>query len=188
MTMFWTCLTAVHMSNSQKVWKDVLHEISKVKLWTQGRFQVLILKKHYVPLCDFYNSYKALGKGKERRKKNPSPPHPPPQFLTGMKNVCVMISVGLAGWLSVRISIWQKLYCCNILDIIMYMISVKLSMMVVLIELFPFIPRSVTLTVFQHHSSVKQFLIFAHVQGNNLTYFLVWKKREEKIRLFLWHK
>ena len=36
-------------------------------------------------------------------------------------------------------------------------INVKLRMMVVLIELYPFIPLSVTLVVFQGHSSVKQF-------------------------------
>ena len=37
------------------------------------------------------------------------------------------------------------------------MINVKLCMMVVLIEFFPFIPLSVTLNVFQGHSSVKHF-------------------------------
>ena len=36
-------------------------------------------------------------------------------------------------------------------------INVKLCMVVVLTELYPFIPLSVTLIVFQGHSSVKQF-------------------------------
>ena len=38
-----------------------------------------------------------------------------------------------------------------------YVINVKLCMMIVLIELCPFLPFSVTLIVFQGHSSVKQF-------------------------------
>ena len=37
------------------------------------------------------------------------------------------------------------------------MINVKLCIMVVLIELYPFIPLSVTLIVFQGHSNVRQF-------------------------------
>ena len=36
------------------------------------------------------------------------------------------------------------------------MISVKLCLIVVPIELYPFIPLSVTLVVFQGHGSVKQ--------------------------------
>ena len=37
-----------------------------------------------------------------------------------------------------------------------YVINVKLCMMVLLIELYPFIPLSVTLTTFKGHSNVEQ--------------------------------
>ena len=40
---------------------------------------------------------------------------------------------------------------------IINVINVKLCMMVLLIELYLFIPLSITLTIFQGHSTVKQF-------------------------------
>ena len=39
----------------------------------------------------------------------------------------------------------------------MYVINVEVCMMVLLIELYLFIPLSVTLTIFQGHNSVKEF-------------------------------
>ena len=85
-------------------------------------------------------------------------------------------------------------------------INVKLCMILLLIELYLFIPLSVTLTLFQGHSSVKQielkflcsyqiklklytvvnyvtqimntllFLMFTHVQGRSLTFPHFWGK------------
>ena len=49
---------------------------------------------------------------------------------------------------------WQKLKRCDFLEHYnLYEINVKLCMMVVLIELYPFTPLSVTLIVFQGRSN-----------------------------------
>ena len=61
-----------------------------------------------------------------------------------------MISVGLTGWPS-----WRKNFNVAIFSDTINVISAKLCMGVVLIELCPFIPLSVTLTVFQGHGRVK---------------------------------
>ena len=66
-----------------------------------------------------------------------------------------MISVRPAGHMSVR----GKNLNVAIFSDILKIINVKLCMVVVLIEHYPFIPLSVTLIVFQGHSSVKQFLL-----------------------------
>ena len=58
-----------------------------------------------------------------------------------------MVSVGLARWLG---------DCPAWLDT-MEVINLKLCMMVLLMELYLFIPLSVTLTTFQGHRSVEQF-------------------------------
>ena len=67
--------------------------------------------------------------------------------------VCVMVSVKPAG----QLTICGKNFNFVIFSDTINMINVKLCMMVVLIELYPFIPLSVTLIVFQGHSNVKQF-------------------------------
>ena len=64
-----------------------------------------------------------------------------------------MISVRLAIQLAVG---GRNFNVAIFLDTI-NMINVKLCMMVELIQLYPFTPLSVTLIVFQDHSSVKQF-------------------------------
>ena len=75
-------------------------------------------------------------------------------FLLAWKiRVYIMISVRLAGWLSV---------CGKNFNVAIFldttkMINVKLNVMVVLIKLCPFIPLAVTLIVFQGYSSVEQF-------------------------------
>ena len=68
--------------------------------------------------------------------------------------VCVMISVRPAG----QVSVCGKKFNITIFSDPVNMIpKVKLCVMVELIELFPFIPLSVTLIVCQGHSTVKQF-------------------------------
>ena len=67
--------------------------------------------------------------------------------------------VMISGWPTGRMSMCDKnLKIAIFLDTV-NMINVKLGMVVVLTELYPFIPLSVTLIVFQGHSSVKQFKI-----------------------------
>ena len=70
-----------------------------------------------------------------------------------MKNVSLMIGVRPAGQLSVCDKNFNMVIFLDTVDIIF----VKFCMMVVLTELYPFMPLSVTLIVFQGHSSVKQF-------------------------------
>ena len=67
----------------------------------------------------------------------------------------VMISVPLAG-VSECAYVEKKINVAVFSDTI-NVINVKLCMMVVLIELYPFIPLTVTLIAFQGHSSIKQF-------------------------------
>ena len=55
-----------------------------------------------------------------------------------------MISVRLAGW----VSICGKNFNVTVFSDTINMINVKLCMMILLIELYPFIPLSVTLVVF----------------------------------------
>ena len=69
-------------------------------------------------------------------------------FLTHMKNVC-----NDAG----RLSICGKTFNVVLFLDTINMMNVKLCMMLVLIELYPVIPLSMTLIVFQGHRSVKQF-------------------------------
>ena len=64
-----------------------------------------------------------------------------------------MISVRPAG----EVSMSCKDFNVAIFSDTISMINVKHCMIVVLIELQPFVPLSVTLTVFQGHSGVKQF-------------------------------
>ena len=64
-----------------------------------------------------------------------------------------MISVRVASLLSVH----GKNFNLAIFSDAIHVINVKLCMMVILIEFYPFIPLSVTLIVFQGHSSVKEF-------------------------------
>ena len=66
-----------------------------------------------------------------------------------------MISVRPAGRLSVC---GKNFNVCNFFFDALNMINGKLCMMLVLIKLYPLIPLSVTLVVFQGHSSVKWFL------------------------------
>ena len=70
----------------------------------------------------------------------------------------VMFSVRLAGWPEG----WQSVVCGKNFNVVIFsdtinMTYVKLCMKVVLTELYLFMPLSVTLIVFQDHSSVKQF-------------------------------
>ena len=67
--------------------------------------------------------------------------------------VYVVISVRPAG----RVSVCGKNINVAIFSDTVNMIKDKLCVMVVLIELYPFIPLSVTLIVFQGLSSVEQF-------------------------------
>ena len=72
-------------------------------------------------------------------------------FLTNMKNVWmyVMIIVGLAGQLIVWLCLaWQKLINVAIVSDTVNVINVKLCMIMWLIELYLFIPLSVTVTIF----------------------------------------
>ena len=74
-------------------------------------------------------------------------------LLTHMKNVSLWNDpVRLVGSLSVC----GKNFNVAIFSVTIHMINVKLCMMVVLMELYPFIPLSVTLIVLQGHSSGKQ--------------------------------
>ena len=66
----------------------------------------------------------------------------------------VIISVRLAGLLAECSSVAKNFNVAIFLDT---MINVKLCMMVVLIELYQYIPLLVILTVFPGHISVKQF-------------------------------
>ena len=52
---------------------------------------------------------------------------------------------------------WLVKNCNTLISDTITVISVKLCMMVLLVELYLFIPLSVTFTIFQGHSSVKQF-------------------------------
>ena len=74
------------------------------------------------------------------------------------KCISVMISVRRAGQPASRLSACGKNFNVAIFLDAVNVINVKLCLVVVLIELYPFIiPLSVTLFVFQGHSSVKQF-------------------------------
>ena len=64
-----------------------------------------------------------------------------------------MISVGPAG----RVSVYRKNINAAIFSDAMKNMNDKLCMVVVLSELYLFMPLSVTLIVFQDHSGVKQF-------------------------------
>ena len=76
-----------------------------------------------------------------------------------MKNFSVCNDQWLAGWPTGRMSMCDKnLKIAIFLDTV-NMINVKLGMVVVLTELYPFIPLSVTLIVYQSYSSVKQFYL-----------------------------
>ena len=79
-----------------------------------------------------------------------------PVFDLHERCVYVMIGVGLAGW---PMFVRGKNFNVGIFLDTINMINVKLCMMVVFIELYPFIPLSVTLIVFQGHNSVRQFLL-----------------------------
>ena len=68
-----------------------------------------------------------------------------------------MISVGLAGQ-PVDCPVWQKFNVAIFFDTIK-VINVKLCMLVLLIELYLFIPLSVALTICQGHRGVQQFLL-----------------------------
>ena len=72
------------------------------------------------------------------------------QFLTRMKNVYIMISVRPAC----RLSVCGKHFNVAIFSDTINLITVKLHIMVVLIELYRFIPLSMPLIVLQGHSSV----------------------------------
>ena len=65
----------------------------------------------------------------------------------------------LAGCLAGQVSVYGKHFNVEIFSDTMNMINNKLCTMVVLIKLLPFMPLSVTLTVFQGHSFVKQFYL-----------------------------
>ena len=60
----------------------------------------------------------------------------------------------LAGLLTGQVSICGENFNVAILLDTVSMMNVKICMMVVLVELYPFLPLSVTLIVFQGHSSV----------------------------------
>ena len=60
-------------------------------------------------------------------------------------------------WGRPAVSVYGKNFNVSIFSDTLNMINVKLYMRVVLIELYPFIPLSVTLIVFQGHGSIKQF-------------------------------
>ena len=73
-----------------------------------------------------------------------------------MKNLSLCNNQCLAGRPIIH-NMYGKEFNVAIFSDIINMINVKIHMMVVLIELYPFIPLSITLTVFQGHSVVKQF-------------------------------
>ena len=77
------------------------------------------------------------------------------QFLTHMKNVSLCNDHCYAG----RVSVLGENFNIVVFSDNINMINVKFCMLVVLIESYPFIPLSVTLIVFQGHSSVKYFLM-----------------------------
>ena len=66
-----------------------------------------------------------------------------------------MIGVRPAGWTKCP-SVCVKNFNDAIFSDIINMINLKFCMMIVLIELYPFILLSVTLIVFEGHSRVKQ--------------------------------
>ena len=72
-----------------------------------------------------------------------------------MKNVSLCNDQWQAG----RVSVCGQNFDVHVVIFLgsIKMTDVKLCMMVVLIELYPFIPLSVTLILFQGHSSVKIF-------------------------------
>ena len=65
-----------------------------------------------------------------------------------------MISVGLAGWMIVW---YGKNFDIAVFSDTMNVRNVKLCMILLLVELYLFIPLLETLAIFQGHSSVKQF-------------------------------
>ena len=71
--------------------------------------------------------------------------------------VYVVISVWLDGQLTGRLSVCGKNFNIAIFSDTINMIIVQLFMMIVLTELYLFIPLSATLIIFQGHNSVKQF-------------------------------
>ena len=75
-------------------------------------------------------------------------------FLTRMKNLSLCNDQCWAGQVIVRRC---KDFHVAILSDTISVINVKLCMMVPLIELYLFIPLSLTLTMFRGHRSVKQF-------------------------------
>ena len=79
-------------------------------------------------------------------------------FFDSHKN-CVysMISARPAGRLAHRPSVRRGKNCNTIFSDTISMVNVKLCTMMLLIELYPFIPLSVTFNVFEGHSSVKQY-------------------------------
>ena len=88
-----------------------------------------------------------------------------------------MISVRPAG----QVSVCGKKFNITIFSDPVNMIpKVKLCVMVELIELFPFIPLSVTLIVCQGHSSVKQFVlknVCSYLVKLNFVLFLITSSR-----------
>ena len=76
-------------------------------------------------------------------------------FLTPMENVSVYLSV--LGWLSNVARTLILLFSSSFFFDTINVISVKLCMVVLLTELYPFIPLSLTLNIFQGYSSDKQF-------------------------------
>ena len=71
-------------------------------------------------------------------------------FLTRMKNVNVMISVGTAS----QVTVWRgKNFVVAIFSDTIHVINIKLYMMLLLTELYLFIPLLVTLIIFEGHSS-----------------------------------
>ena len=68
-----------------------------------------------------------------------------------------MMSVEVAGRPAQVIFLCGKNMNVAIFSDTMNIIKVKVCMMVVLIELYPFIPPLMTLTIFQGHRSVEQF-------------------------------
>ena len=71
------------------------------------------------------------------------------------KYVCILISVGPAGW----VIVWRdKNFNVAIFSDTISVVNVKLRMMVLLIDdLYLLILLSVTITIFQGHGSVRQF-------------------------------
>ena len=65
-----------------------------------------------------------------------------------------MISVRPVGG---RVTVGDKNFNVAIFSNTVNMINVKLCMMVMLIKLYPFIPLSLSLTIFQGHTNMEQF-------------------------------